>query len=390
MLGALTAIGPFTVDLYLPAFPQLVDEFQVSEGAIQATLAGTMLGFAFGQLLMGPLSDRFGRKWPLIISNLLHIVASVFAIIAPDIITLTLSRVLQGFGAAAGSVVSMAIVRDLFEGVPLVRMLSRLSLVSGIAPILAPLIGSQLLLVVDWHGVFAFLLIYGILVLIAVISFVEETLTPEKKAYARSHSQLQRYKKVLSDHVYIGALILAGMNFTGVFSYLQASPFLLQDQYGLNAQQYGFFFASNSLGVMIGVQLASRLAVRFGPGWILAFTTAAQFIFAGILFFGEETGQGLWWTAIALFLYMTTCGAQFPLIQVLALAEHGNEAGTASSLIGASNFGIAGLLSPLVGILAGAGMLIGAAMATVQLGSAAIAILALWILIRPKTVKQLK
>ncbi len=133
-----------------------------------------MLGFAFGQLLMGPLSDRFGRKWPLIISNLLHIVASVFAIIAPDIITLTLARVLQGFGAAAGSVVSMAIVRDLFEGVPLVRMLSRLSLVSGIAPILAPLIGSQLLLVVDWHGIFAFLLIYGILVLIAVISFVEE------------------------------------------------------------------------------------------------------------------------------------------------------------------------------------------------------------------------
>ena len=157
VLGALTALGPFTVDLYLPAFPVLQDELGVSAAAVQLTLTGTMIGFGFGQLIVGPWSDKVGRRLPLILATALHIAASVAAALAPDIVWLSAFRLLQGFGAAAGGVVAMAMVRDLFGGKPLVRMLSRLALVNGLAPVLAPVIGSQLLGVMDWRGVFVVL-----------------------------------------------------------------------------------------------------------------------------------------------------------------------------------------------------------------------------------------
>ncbi|HEY1106385.1 MAG TPA: MFS transporter, partial [Agromyces sp.] len=154
VLGALTALGPFTVDLYLPAFPVLQDEFGVSAAAVQITLTGTMIGFGFGQLIVGPWSDKVGRRLPLMLSTALHIAASIGAALSPDIAWLAAFRLLQGFGAAAGGVVAMAMVRDLFGGKPLVKMLSRLALVNGLAPVLAPVIGSQLLQVMDWRGVF--------------------------------------------------------------------------------------------------------------------------------------------------------------------------------------------------------------------------------------------
>ena len=157
ILGALTALGPFTVDLYLPAFPVLQDELGVSAAAVQLTLTGTMVGFGFGQLIVGPWSDKVGRRLPLILATALHIAASVAAALSPDIVWLSVFRLLQGFGAAAGGVVAMAMVRDLFGGKPLVRMLSRLALVNGLAPVLAPVIGSQLLGVMDWRGVFVVL-----------------------------------------------------------------------------------------------------------------------------------------------------------------------------------------------------------------------------------------
>ena len=152
VLGALTALGPFTIDLYLPAFPVLQSELGVSAAAVQLTLTGTMIGFGFGQLIVGPWSDKVGRRLPLILATGLHIAASVAAALAPDITWLLVFRLLQGFGAAAGGVVAMAMVRDLFGGKPLVRMLSRLALVNGLAPVLAPVIGSQMLAIMDWRG----------------------------------------------------------------------------------------------------------------------------------------------------------------------------------------------------------------------------------------------
>ncbi|TYL52688.1 multidrug effflux MFS transporter [Agromyces mariniharenae] len=387
ILGALTALGPFTVDLYLPAFPVLQDELGVSAAAVQLTLTGTMVGFGFGQLIVGPWSDKVGRRLPLILATALHIAASVAAALAPDIVWLSVFRLLQGFGAAAGGVVAMAMVRDLFGGKPLVRMLSRLALVNGLAPVLAPVIGSQLLAVMDWRGVFVVLAIYGAVVVTAVAFFIVETL-PESRRHVAGHSTLRdRYAALFRDRVYLGAAIIGGMTFTGLFGYLSTSSFLFQELYSFTAQQYGLLFAVNSIGIIIGVQTSSRLMRGpVQPQWILAITTIVQFSMAVAIMMLDSSGAGFWGTAIPLWIFILSCGFAFPAVQVLALAHHGAEAGTAASLLGALNFGLAGVISPLIGLM-GVGSAV--PMAFVMLLAAVVAIVALWALVRPKTVPPL-
>ena len=387
VLGALTALGPFTVDLYLPAFPVLQDELGVSAAAVQLTLTGTMVGFGFGQLIVGPWSDKVGRRLPLILATALHIAASVAAALSPDIVWLSVFRLLQGFGAAAGGVVAMAMVRDLFGGKPLVRMLSRLALVNGLAPVLAPVIGSQLLGVMDWRGVFVVLAIYGAAVLVAVAFFIVETL-PESRRHLAGHSTLRdRYAALFRDRVYLGAAIIGGMTFTGLFGYLSTSSFLFQEVYAFTAQQYGLLFAVNSVGIIIGVQTSSRLMRGpVQPQWILAITTVVHLAMAVAIMVLDSGGAGFWGTAIPLWIYILACGFAFPAVQVLALAHHGAEAGTAASLLGALNFGLAGLISPLIGLM-GVGSAV--PMAFVMGLAAVVAIAALWLLVRPKTVPPL-
>ena len=387
VLGALTALGPFTVDLYLPAFPVLQDELGVSAAAVQLTLTGTMVGFGFGQLIVGPWSDKVGRRLPLILATALHIAASVAAALAPDIVWLSVFRLLQGFGAAAGGVVAMAMVRDLFGGKPLVRMLSRLALVNGLAPVLAPVIGSQLLAVMDWRGVFIVLAVYGAVVVAAVAFFIVETL-PESARHVAGHSTLRdRYAALFRDRVYLGAAIIGGMTFTGLFGYLSTSSFLFQEIYAFSAQEYGILFAVNSIGIIIGVQTSSRLMRGpVQPQWILAITTIVHLAMAVAIMVLDTNGAGFWGTAIPLWIYILACGFSFPAVQVLALAHHGAEAGTAASLLGALNFGLAGVISPLIGLM-GVGSAV--PMAFVMLAASLIAIAALWALVRPKTVPAL-
>ncbi|GAA1699398.1 multidrug effflux MFS transporter [Microbacterium sediminicola] len=389
LLGALTALGPFTIDLYLPAFPQLEADFQTTAAAIQLTLTGTMIGFAVGQLVVGPLSDKLGRRLPLVGVTILHVLASAAAAISPDLITLSAARFFMGFGAAAGGVVAMAIVRDLFGGKRLVVMLSRLALVSGVAPVLAPLLGSALLIVMPWQGIFVVLAAYGIVMLTTTLLFIPETLPPARRHERGATTLAQRYRGVLTDRVFLGVLVIGGMAFSGLFSYLSASPFLFQDGYGFDPQAYGVLFAVNSVGVVIGVQSASRLAARFGPQWVLAFSTAGLVVFGSAIIITDMIGLGLWGTIIPLFLFITSVGFTFPCVQVLALDRHGKAAGTAASLLGAANFGVAGIISPLVGwISAGAGIT-ATTMAVVMVGCGIVAVIALWLVVRPRTVQAL-
>jgi DHA1 family bicyclomycin/chloramphenicol resistance-like MFS transporter len=388
LLGALTALGPFTVDLYLPAFPVLQQDFHTTETAIQLTLTGTMIGFALGQLVVGPLSDQVGRRIPLIGATTLHVLASLGAALAPNLELLSVARVLMGAGAAAGGVVAAAIVRDLFGGRRLVVMLSRLALVSGVAPVLAPLVGSQLLLVMPWRGIFVVLAVYGAVMLTSAIIFIPETLPRARRQERGTTTVWERYRSVFSDRVFIGVLIIGGMTFSGLFSYLSASSFLFQETYAFDAQQYGLLFAANSLGVVLGVQAAARLAARFGPQWVMAWSTAVLVTAASAIIVADQLGLGLWGTIVPLFVFMSACGFTFPCVQVLALDRHGKAAGTAQSIIGATNFGVAGLITPLVGALSHSGIT-ATTMASVMFGCAVIAILSLWLIVRPRTVAQL-
>ncbi|KAA9108485.1 multidrug effflux MFS transporter [Microbacterium rhizomatis] len=386
LLGALTALGPFTVDLYLPAFPVLEADFQTTAAAIQLTLTGTMLGFALGQLIVGPLSDKVGRRIPLLAATTLHVVASTAAALAPSLVLLGGARVFMGMGAAAGGVVAMAIVRDLFGGRRLVVMLSRLALVSGVAPVIAPLIGSALLAVMPWRGIFVVLAIYGALMLIFSLFLVPETLPKARRGGGPGTSVMQRYKSVFSDRVFIGVLIVGAMSFSGLFSYLSSSSFLFQVTFGFDAQQYGLLFAVNSVGVVAGVQVASRLAARFGPQWVMAYSTSLMLIASTAIIVLDQLGAGIWGVMVPLFVFMTAFGFTMPCVQVLALDRHGKAAGTAASLIGATNFGIAALISPIVGWIARDAGITPTTMAMVMVGCGIIGALALWTIVRPRTI----
>lgn len=389
LLGALTALGPFTIDLYLPAFPLLREDFRTTDAAIQLTLTGTMIGFALGQLVIGPLSDKVGRRVPLLAVTALHVLASVAAAFAPTLELLAVARVLMGVGAAAGGVVAMAIVRDLFGGRRLVVMLSRLSLVSGVAPVVAPLIGSALLAVMPWRGIFVVLAVYGLVMLVSAIALVPETLPPARRSERGTTTVWQRYRSVFSDRVFIGVLIIGTMTFSGVFSYLSSSSFLFQESYGFDAQQYGLLFAANSLGLVVGVQTAARLAARYGPQWVLAFSTAVLVAAAIAIIVADQAGLGLWGTVVPLFVFMTACGFTFPCVQVLALDRHGKAAGTAASILGAANFGVAGLISPAVGLISRGTGITATTMAIVMVACAVIGCLSLWLIVRPRTVERL-
>lgn len=385
LLGALTALGPFTIDLYLPAFPLLERDFETTSAAIQLTLTGTMIGFALGQLVVGPLSDKFGRRVPLLIVTALHVLSSLAAAFAPTLELLGAARVLMGMGAAAGGVVAMAMVRDLFGGRRLVIMLSRLALVTGVAPVVAPLIGSALLTVMPWHGIFLVLAAYGTVMLLCAIFALPETRPASDRISHETVSVWHRYRVVLTDRVYLGVLVIGAMTFSGLFSYLSASSFLFQQSYGFTEVQYGLLFASNSVGLVIGNQVAARLAARFGPQWVLAYATAVLVLASAGIIVGDRLGLGVWGVVIPLFVFMTTCGFTFPCAQVLALDRHPEAAGTAASVLGATNNGIAGVISPLVGVISAASGITGTTMASVMLGCSAIAVLSLWLVVRPRS-----
>lgn len=386
VLGALTALGPFSVDLYLPAFPAVEHDFQATATAVQLTLTATTIGFAIGQLVVGPWSDKVGRRLPLIVATVLHIGSSLGIVLAPDIVWVGVFRVLQGVGAAGGGVVAMAMVRDLFGGLPLVRMLSRLALVSGLAPILAPVIGSQLLRIVDWRGIFVFLTIYGVLVALAAIFFLVETQPAARREDAGHNTMLQRYRALFLDRVYVGTIVIAGMTFSGLFAYLTSTPLLFQQVYGMSAQEFGLAFAINSVGVVLGVQSSSRLAKYLAPQWILLGAVSLMLASAVTIVVLDLNDVGLWGILIPLWFFITACGFAFPCQQVLALAGHAGEAATAASVMGAVNFGSAGVISPIVGLF---GVSTAVPMAGVMICTSVVSLLMMWLVVRPRSVPAL-
>lgn len=386
VLGALTALGPFTVDLYLPAFPIVEDDLNTTAVAIQLTLTATTIGFALGQLLVGPWSDKIGRRIPLIVATALHIVSSLAIVYAPDVVWVGVLRVLQGIGAAGGGVVAMAMVRDLFGGLPLVRMMSRLALVSGLAPIIAPLIGSQLLLFLDWRGIFVFLTAYGVLVILAAIFFLVETQPAARRGDLGHSTARERYRALFTDRVFVGVIIIAGMTFSGLFAYLSAGSFLFQQVYDFDPQQYGLLFAVNSVAIVVGVQVASRLARVVAPQWILFGAIIVMLVTATTIVVLDMNQVGLFGILIPLWFFIMACGFCFPMQGVLALDGHGGEAATAASLMGAVNFGFAGLLSPIVGLF-GIGTAI--PMGVMMMSTSVVSILVMVFVVRPRSVPAL-
>jgi drug resistance transporter, bcr/cflA subfamily len=383
-LGLLTGLGPFTVDLYLPTFPALKADLDITDPQVQVTLSATTVGFALGQLIIGPLSDRFGRRHPLLIAATLHVFASVMVAISPNVHFLTTMRALQGIGAAGGAVVAMAMARDLFSGHRLVVMLSRLALINGLAPIIAPLIGSWMVTLMDWRGVFWALATYGAVLVALVWLLITETRPPEERTRGGLKQLRAAYAHVLGDRLFVGVWLTASFAFAGLFSYISTSSLLLQETFGLSETQFGMVFAVCSVGVFAGVQLGSRLTRRFGPQWILVAGTAGMILAASALLGLDALRGGYLPLVPAMFSFTLTFGCCMPAAQVLALQNHRENSGVAASLMGALNMTMAAIVGPVIGQFA---LTSAAPMAWSMLVCAVLATISLWVIARPRQIK---
>ncbi len=380
VLGAFVALGPLTIDMYLPALPTITEELGTTSSAVQLTLTGTLVGLALGQLVLGPLSDRFGRRRPLLAGTALHVLASLLVLLAPTVAVLGLLRVLQGVGAAAGAVIAIAVVRDLFDGRAAATMLSRLFLVLGVAPVLAPTIGGELLRFTSWRGVFAFLAVYGVLLVVMGFFAVRETLTPERRSSNGVGGTLRSYGSLFLDRAYVGLVLVAGLTMAGLFAYVSGSSFVYQDEFGLDEQQFGLLFGAGAVWLIAATQLNPVLLRWFSPAQVLVAGTVAGAAAGVVLLVLAATATGgLFAVVLPLWAVLFACGLALPNAPALALSRHGDAAGTAAALLGAVQFGVGAAVSPLVGLLGNDAV----AMGTVVVASLALAIVVLVVVVRP-------
>lgn len=374
VLGALVSLGPLSTDMYLSAFPAIVNDLDTTEPLVQLTLTGTLLGLGLGQLIIGPLSDAFGRRRPLLAGIALHIVASALSVIAWNIAVLGVLRVLQGVGAAAATVVAMAVVRDLYEGRAAARAISRLMLVMGVAPILAPTVGSAVLMAGSWRWVFGVLALLGVALMVVAATSLPESLPPQRRRPASVAQTLRTYRSILSDGQFVALAVATGLGFGAILSYISGSSFVLQGQYGLDNQQFGLAFAVSALALIGGAQLTPLLLRRFDSRRI-AISALATMVIAGVVMtLLQTTGTpGLLGFLLPVLVILAGGSVVIPNTTALALARHGQSAGTAAAVVGALQFGLGSLLAPVVGLLGNDG----SGVAQVMTTSAALALLVL-------------
>ena len=361
-LGALTAFGPISLDVYLPSLPQLGSDLGASESLTQFTMSACMIGLALGQLLWGPISDRYGRRVPLILAISGFAGTSVLCAFAPTIEVLIGIRVVQGLCGAAGMVIARAIVHDLFSGADATAAYSTLAAVMGAAPVLAPLIGGAVATVSDWRGVFAALAVIGGLLLAVAVIGVPETLSAEDRTTGGIGNDFRGIASALRNRSFLLAAATLGIASVALFSYLQMSPFVLQQQFGLSTQGFAIVFAVNAVGIMAAANLNRRLARRV-PGatvvrWSLAIATAAA---AAVLLSGM-LGSALPWLLVPLFITISTQGVNNPSLTAIALGRVSHHAGSASAVLGTLSMTLGALVPPLVSLVGVSATVLGAAM----------------------------
>lgn len=335
LMGALTAIGPFSIDLYLPAFPAIATGLGVGQGDVERTMAAYLVGLSAAQIFYGPLADRYGRKPPLLVGLSLYVVASLGCALAVDIGSLTAWRAVQALGGAAGIVIPRAVIRDHYETQEAARAMSLLLLIMGLAPILAPLIGGQLLLVTGWRGVFGLMLAAGVALMVAMLFIMKESLAPERVIHLSWRTIARNYRDLLRHRGFMAHSLAGGFGQAGMFAYIVGSPRVFIELYGVDPQHYGLLFGLNAAGLIIGSQVSARLLRRHAPQTLQrhALVTLALASLAAVLL------TLLGWMSLPLLMvcligYMSSQGFVSPNSAALALAKQGRRLGAASALLG--------------------------------------------------------
>jgi MFS transporter, DHA1 family, multidrug resistance protein len=353
ILGALTAVGPLAIDMYLPALPTIAREFSVDVASVQVSLAAYFAGIAIGQAFYGPLSDAVGRKPALYFGLVVFALASIGCAWSESVRTLIALRFVQALGGCAPIVIPRAVVRDYFDQLGSIRMLSMLMLVFGLGPILAPLIGGQLLVNFGWRSVFWLLAGYAILWLIVVIAFLPESLPVARRRPQPMRVVLGVYARLLRDRTYIGYVLSGALIFAGLLAYISGSPFVFIELFDVPPERYGIFFGVNALGIVSASQINRWLATRVEARRIVGVMLSVAMTASLVLLFDAYSGfGGFAGILVPLFCYIACHGFVLPNTTALAMAPHGQVAGSASALLGSIQFVLGSITGALVGALA--------------------------------------
>ncbi|CAB3896078.1 Bcr/CflA family multidrug efflux MFS transporter [Achromobacter piechaudii] len=334
-MGALTAIGPFAIDMYLPAFPTIAANLGVPRGDVERTLAAYLIGLALAQVFYGPMADRFGRKPPLMVGLALFMVASLGCALSGTVEALTGWRVLQAMGGAAGIVIPRAVIRDHYDTHEAARAMSLLMLIMGLAPILAPLAGGQLLAIASWRSLFWIMLVGGAMLMVAVARIMKESLAPERVVPLRWSTILRNYRDLFMHRGFMAHSLAGGFGQAGMFAYIIGSPRVFIELYGVPPQYYGLLFGTNALSLIICSQISARLLRSYKPHqlqrWALTSLAAASLVAVGLTLAGWMTLPLL---MLCLISYMGSQGFVNPNSAALALSDQGKRLGAASALLG--------------------------------------------------------
>jgi DHA1 family bicyclomycin/chloramphenicol resistance-like MFS transporter len=350
ILGSLAAFGPLSLDMYLPALPTLAEELNTTASMIQLTLTACLLGLALGQLFAGPLSDVLGRRKPLIIALIIYSVSSILCVFAPSVELLIVFRLIQGLSGSAGIVISRAIVRDLYSGTELTKFFATLMLINGAAPILAPIFGGQLLQFMSWRGVFVALTVYGVIMLIAVVSGLPESLPAERRQSGGLGQTLSTFGRLLGDRQFVGYCLSQGLVMAGMFAYISGSSFVLQNLYEVSEQTYSLIFAMNGVGIIAASQVAGRLAGKVKESVLLAIGLGIAATAAIGLLLVVLLGGSLPALLIPLFFVVASVGLVSATASALAMQSQGKNAGSAAAFLGLLPFILGAAVAPLVGL----------------------------------------
>jgi len=351
LLGGLTAFGPLSIDMYLPALPAIGRDLAASESLIQLTLTACLIGLAIGQVVAGPISDALGRRRPLLIGVAGYVLASLLCAVAPTAPILVALRLLQGLAGAAGIVIARAIVRDLYTGSAAARYFSRLILIFGIAPILAPVLGAQIMRFTSWHGIFLALAVVTALLWLGAARALPETLPVERRRSGSLGDTVQTFRRLAADTRFLGYAVSGGLGFGAMFAYIAGSPFVLQGIYHVSPQTFSLIFGLNAVGFVITSQINGSLVGRIPPARLLTVgvtvTGVAGLALLAVILIG---GLGLAVVLPPLFVLVSSIGFVVPNAVALALSRHPEAAGTGSALVGVIQSGIGAAGAPLVGI----------------------------------------
>src|SRR5438445_8550185 len=351
LLGGLTAFGPLSIDMYLPGLPAIARDLSASESVIQLTLTACLIGLALGQVVAGPVSDALGRRRPLLVGVAGYAIASLLCALAPSAPALVGLRLLQGLTGAAGIVIARAIVRDLYSGSAAARYFSRLILIMGLAPILAPVLGGQVLRFTSWHGIFVVLAGISLLLLVGAAAGLPETLPVARRREGSLVDTGRTFRRLAKDSLFVGYALSGGLAFGAMFAYISGSPFVLQGIYHVSPQTFSLIFGINALGFVLASQVNGSLVGRIAPARLLV-TGLATAATAGIvlLLMVLIGGAGLVAILPPLFFLVSSIGLIVPNATALALSRRPNAAGTGSALLGVIQSGVGAIGAPLVGV----------------------------------------